>query len=341
MKIILLQFSIFFLFPLLNAQSTLPKVTHGKIIRIDTLHSAYVTSRTIDIWLPENYSEKTTYAVLYMHDGQMLFDADQTWNKQAWEIDEKAHSLSSTKEIKPFIVVGIWNGGQTRHADYFPQKPFDQLSAVEKDTVSAQLKRAGRVNSDFLPERAGAQTIKNFMLSSAKSNKVNITTQLMPNETVSGIIEGTFLKNDTLIFKFGKSDKYIGAFNIYQNKYDFDISYQLTTNNSVQHKLGERGDNFIPGQYGQNINITLLPKQTGIMKLSFSPRGGAGLLIFSHRGKIYSTKLMPARSNSNVIMISVEKDKAEKFTFIPVGGLNYPINLDFSLHNILLEESIA
>lgn len=197
------------------------------------------------------------------------------------------------------------------------------------------------VNSDFLPERAGAQTVKNFMLSSAKSNKVNITTQLMPNETISGIIEGTFLKNDTLIFKFGKSDKYIGAFNIYQNKYDFDFSYQLTTNNSVQHKLGERGDNFIPGQYGQNINITLLPKQTGIMKLSFSPRGGAGLLIFSHRGKIYSTKLMPARSNSNVIMISVEKDKAEKFTFIPVGGLNYPINLDFSLHNILLEESIA
>jgi enterochelin esterase-like enzyme len=152
MKIILLQFSIFFLFTLLNAQSTLPKVTHGKIIRIDTLQSAYVTSRTIDIWLPENYSEKTTYAVLYMHDGQMLFDADQTWNKQAWEIDEKAHSLSSSKEIKPFIVVGIWNGGQTRHADYFPQKPFDQLSAVEKDTVSAQLKRAGRVNSDFLPQ---------------------------------------------------------------------------------------------------------------------------------------------------------------------------------------------
>ena len=228
---------------------------------------------------------------------------------------------------------------ENSNSRYFFGTNEKQNFDVKSNLEVKNLKKS--VNSDFLPERAGAQTVKNFMLSSAKSNKVNITTQLMPNETISGIIEGTFLKNDTLIFKFGKSDKYIGAFNIYQNKYDFDFSYQLTTNNSVQHKLGERGDNFIPGQYGQNINITLLPKQTGIMKLSFSPRGGAGLLIFSHRGKIYSTKLMPARSNSNVIMISVEKDKAEKFTFIPVGGLNYPINLDFSLHNILLEESIA
>lgn len=197
------------------------------------------------------------------------------------------------------------------------------------------------VNSDFLPERAGAQTTEHFMLSSAKSSKLNITTQLMPNETISGIVEGTFMKNDTLTFKFGNSDKYIGAFNIYQNKYDFDYSYSINMNSPVQHKLGDRADNYIPGQYGQNINLTIVPKQTGIMKLAFSPRGGAGLLIFSHRGKIHSTKLMPARSNSNVIMISVEKDKAEKFVFIPVGGLNYPINLIFSLHDILLEESIA
>ena len=214
-----------------------------------------------------------------------------------------------------------------------------QTFDVKSNLEVKNLKKS--VNSDFLPERAGAQTVKNFMLSSAKNNKVNITTQLMPDETISGIVEGTFLKNDTLTFRFGNSDKYIGALNIYQNKYDFDYTYQLSINNSLQHKLGNRDDNFIPGQYGQNINITILPKQKGIMKLAFSPRGGAGLLIFSHRGKIYSTKLMPARSNSNVIMISVEKDKAEKFTFIPVGGLNYPINLDFSLHNILLEESIA
>ena len=51
-----------------------------------------------------------------------------------------------------FIVVGIWNGGQTRHQDYFPQKPFEQLSQTEKDTVTAQLQRAGRTNETFKPQ---------------------------------------------------------------------------------------------------------------------------------------------------------------------------------------------
>jgi hypothetical protein len=197
------------------------------------------------------------------------------------------------------------------------------------------------INTNLLPERAGAKTIENFMNSSPKNQKINMITSLKPEETVSGLIEGNFAKNEILIFKFGSTDNLLPSFNIYQNTYNFDFSYSLNAESSIMHKLGDRSDKYIPGQYGQNINITVIPKQSGIMKLSFSPRGGAGLLIFSHRGKIYSTKLMPARNNYDVMMISVEKDKAEKFTFIPVGGLNYPINLDFTLQSILLEDGIA
>ncbi len=197
------------------------------------------------------------------------------------------------------------------------------------------------INTDLLPERAGAKTIENFMNCSQKNMKLNMTSVLEPEETVSGMIEGNFVKNDVLTFKFGITENLLPTFNIYQNTYNFDFSYNLNIGNSLIHKLGDRSDRYIPGQYGQNINITIIPKQSGIMKLSFSPRGGAGLLIFSHRGKIYSTKLMPARNNYDVMMISVEKDKAEKFTFIPVGGLNYPINLDFTLQNILIEDGIA
>lgn len=136
----------------INAQLVLPQVVSGKIVRFENFQSKYVTARNIDIWLPNDYSDTTKYAVLYMHDGQMLFDPTQTWNKQAWNIDDVASELLAQNKTKNFIVVGIWNGGQTRHKDYFPQKPFEQLSQTEKDTVTAQLKRAGRTTQDFQPQ---------------------------------------------------------------------------------------------------------------------------------------------------------------------------------------------
>ncbi len=138
--------------PQIKAQNALPKVVSGKIERIENFQSRYITARNIDIWLPEGYSEKLKYAVLYMHDGQMLFDPDQSWNKQAWNIDDVATDLLNNKKIKNFIVVGIWNGGQTRHTDYFPQRPFEQLTEIEKDTVSEQLQRAGRTTVNFQPQ---------------------------------------------------------------------------------------------------------------------------------------------------------------------------------------------
>jgi enterochelin esterase-like enzyme len=134
------------------AQNHLPKVASGKIERIDNFESHYVTSRHIDIWLPEGYSDSTKYSVLYMHDGQMLFDPEITWNKQAWNVDDVASELLKNTTIKKFIVIGIWNGGKTRHSDYFPQKPFEMLSQIEKDTVVAQLQNAGRTADVFSPQ---------------------------------------------------------------------------------------------------------------------------------------------------------------------------------------------
>jgi len=136
----------------IKAQNPLPKVVSGRIERIENFQSGYVTARNIDIWLPEGYDEKTKYAVLYMHDGQMLFDPDQNWIKQAWNIDDVVTDLLKQNKIRNFIVVGIWNGAQTRHQDYFPQKPFNRLTQREKDTVVAQLQRAGRTKDVFKPQ---------------------------------------------------------------------------------------------------------------------------------------------------------------------------------------------
>ena len=67
-----------------------------------------------------------------MHDGQMLFDSTTTWNHTAWEVDDVVTKLLNENKIKDVIVVGIWNGGKTRHADYFPQKPYQSLIQDQK-----------------------------------------------------------------------------------------------------------------------------------------------------------------------------------------------------------------
>lgn len=116
----------------------LPQVVSGTLVRIDTLTSKYVTDRTVDIWLPEGYSNNQRYPVLYMHDGQMLYDSAKAWNKQEWGVDDVFSKLIKDKKIPPTIVVGVWNGGKTRHPDYFPQKPFESLPKSFTDSLLEQ-----------------------------------------------------------------------------------------------------------------------------------------------------------------------------------------------------------
>ncbi len=125
------------LFLILSINLLIPdniKVASGKVIRIENFMSEYVTARHVDIWLPQDYDQSKSYATLYMHDGQMLFDATHTWNQQEWGVDEKMTQLLQKNKIKETIVVGIWSS-PTRHADYFPQKPFEQLPQSVQDSL--------------------------------------------------------------------------------------------------------------------------------------------------------------------------------------------------------------
>jgi enterochelin esterase-like enzyme len=139
-----------FLFPLMTKAQLLPKVSSGTIERIEDFKSKFIDNRMIDIWLPKNYSTDKKYAVLYMQDGQMLFDPTTTWNKQAWEVDAVATKLINENKIKETIIVGIWNGGKVRHATY-PQKPFENLSQENKELVTKKLQEKGRTTDTFIP----------------------------------------------------------------------------------------------------------------------------------------------------------------------------------------------
>ena len=110
----------------------------GKLIRVDSFPSKNITPRPVDVWLPENYSSEKKYAVLYMHDGQMLFDETTTWNKQEWMIDEVASKLMKQGVTKDFIVVGIHNIPKIRWQDLFPEKAMNFLSKEDKDAMYSE-----------------------------------------------------------------------------------------------------------------------------------------------------------------------------------------------------------
>lgn len=117
-----------------STQSGNVQLANGSIDRIENFKSKFVSPRTIDVWLPDGYTADQEYAVLYMHDGQMLFDSTKSWNKQEWGVDETLGQLMKEGIIRNSIVVGIWNT-EYRHSEYFPQKPFERLPKKFQDSL--------------------------------------------------------------------------------------------------------------------------------------------------------------------------------------------------------------
>ncbi|MEM9984433.1 MAG: alpha/beta hydrolase-fold protein [Bacteroidota bacterium] len=112
----------------------------GRVERIENFESAFIPARNVDVWLPDGYSSNKKYAVLYMHDGQMLFDSTRSWNQQEWGVDETLGRLLASGDLRETIVVGIWNT-EFRHSEYFPQKPFESLPTSFQDSLLAYVQR--------------------------------------------------------------------------------------------------------------------------------------------------------------------------------------------------------
>ena len=125
----------------------LPYTEQGLVERLENFPSDFISPRHVDIWTPEGYDTSKKYAVIYMHDGQMLFDSTKTWNHQEWKVDETISHLITDDKIKPCIVVGI-HSSKTRKADYFPQKAFDILPPDIKE--------------DFMPSDSIKRTSSGF-----------------------------------------------------------------------------------------------------------------------------------------------------------------------------------
>mgnify|MGYP001157207229 CR=1 FL=1 len=124
----------------------------GKFIHYESFPSDLVEPRPVDVWLPKNYGQSDDrYPVIYMHDGQFTFDRPTSpytsiWERIKgsiygglfWDVDKTMVRLIAKKQIRPAIVVSIWNLPKgRRRTEYMPQKPVteevDKLIQTQSD----------------------------------------------------------------------------------------------------------------------------------------------------------------------------------------------------------------
>jgi len=90
------------------------------------LHKAFKSThlpddRDVIVYLPPGYDEDAgrAYPVLYLHDGQNLFDGRTSFVKdRTWQVREHADAAVEAGEIEPVVIVGIYNTGDRRIAEY-------------------------------------------------------------------------------------------------------------------------------------------------------------------------------------------------------------------------------
>jgi predicted alpha/beta superfamily hydrolase len=103
--------------------------------RIPGFTSKYVPARNIDIWRPPEYDAREERTpVIYMHDGQNLFDPTTAYGGVTWGVDEAIARLMQAGRAPGAIVVGMWNAsssidapqgsGNNRWLEYAPARPF-------------------------------------------------------------------------------------------------------------------------------------------------------------------------------------------------------------------------
>lgn len=195
-----------------------PKSTASKNVKIlsNEFHfKSLGVKRRVWIYLPNGYENSSKrYKVLYMHDGQNLFDAT-TSPFGEWGVDEALDTLN-----KNIIVVGIDNGSSERLSEY---SAFDfKVNADEKNVWDVKAKGARYLNdivNDLMPYVENTYRVKR-----GKQNTY------IAGSSMGGLISyyALFLYPD----KFSKAGVFSPSFWVSKDRY-----VEMTQNH--QNKLGD------------------------------------------------------------------------------------------------------
>lgn len=116
----------------------------GRVEHFASIDSRFVERRNVDVWLPPGYfdpaSKDRRYPVLYVHDGQNVFDPATSFIGVDWGVDETLTQLIAAGKIPPVIVVAVWNTPK-RLAEYMPQRAIERLKEEDLDAMFKPVRR--------------------------------------------------------------------------------------------------------------------------------------------------------------------------------------------------------
>jgi predicted alpha/beta superfamily hydrolase len=107
------------------AAAALP-IAKGNLWLHELRSRIFGNTRLLRVWLPPDYDGwgATRYPVLYLNDGQNLFEAATAFAGMHWQVGETATRLIAERKIRPLIIVGIDNT-KNRACEYIPYKSKD------------------------------------------------------------------------------------------------------------------------------------------------------------------------------------------------------------------------
>jgi enterochelin esterase-like enzyme len=104
----------------------------------------FKNNRFLRVWLPPGYDDLQNssryYPVLYLNDGQNLFESSTAFGGVEWGADETADRLIREGAVPPVIIVGLDNAGKDRLREYMPHRSMNPM----------MLRVLGRHYPDFL-----------------------------------------------------------------------------------------------------------------------------------------------------------------------------------------------
>jgi predicted alpha/beta superfamily hydrolase len=114
----------------------------GDFRRHEKFRSRFLPSdHTILVYRPPGYREDRVrrYPVLYMHDGQNVFDRATSATGQEWCLDETAQRLIEAGMIEPLLIVGVYNAGEKRIDEYTPSPDAKKKMGGKADGYARML----------------------------------------------------------------------------------------------------------------------------------------------------------------------------------------------------------
>ncbi len=118
----------------------------GRLVYRTDVRSRFLGPRRhVEIWLPPGYdSSSRRYPVLYMHDGQNLFDPRIANTGVDWGVDEAVMRLVERGVIPPVIVVGVWSSPEKRGREYSPWQDAPRYARFLQEELIPSINREFR-----------------------------------------------------------------------------------------------------------------------------------------------------------------------------------------------------